>query len=117
MPSSRSHRIPLISEIFSFFRQCPLCAKTYDEKELTVIAMRGEEASVHIRCQACSAAYLVFVSQTYGGGTHAVAAVTDLTSEDARTLYNSKQFDENDLFSGYRVIHSNTFSSHFNKWF
>lgn len=92
-----------IQEGLKMMAQCPLCKKSYSEKEAKVVEEKNSAHLVHITCPHCyhSVLALVVVNQL---GMSSVGMITDLNIEDVSRLKKFDPISEDELLNFHSLL-------------
>jgi len=83
--------------------KCPLCQKEYGKFNLTVLDQTKEQTRLHLKCDYCESASLVFVVANQNG-ILSLGMVTDVTKEEARRALNSDPISGDDVMEIYEQL-------------
>ena len=86
-------------------RTCGVCAKEYQDRDITLIDRQDEVSLLHIQCPHCKHSMLAWLGPTLVG-MGMIGMVTDLSSEDMLRARGREAFGENDLLEYYDIIHN-----------
>lgn len=67
--------------------KCPLCQKEYGNFNITILDQKRGKATLHLKCEYCQTASLVFVIVNQSG-ILSLGMVTDVTKEEAKSMMN-----------------------------
>ncbi len=92
-----------IQEGLKLMAQCPLCKKSYSEKEAKILEERNNAHLIHITCPHCSHSILalVIVNQL---GMSSVGMVTDLGVDDVGRLRKFGPITEDELLNFHSLL-------------
>lgn len=80
--------------------KCPLCQREYGKFNLTILDQTKEKTRLHLKCDYCESASLVFVVANQNG-ILSLGMVTDVTKEEARRALNSEPISSDDVMDVY----------------
>ena len=83
--------------------KCPLCQKEYGRFNLTVLDQTKEQTRLHLKCDYCESASLVFVVANQNG-ILSLGMVTDVTKEEARRALDKDPVSQDDVMDVYAYL-------------
>lgn len=83
--------------------KCPLCQKEYGKFNFTVLDQTREKTRLHLKCDYCESASLVFVIANQNG-ILSLGMVTDVTKEEAQRALNKEPVSQDDVMTIYEHL-------------
>jgi hypothetical protein len=82
---------------------CPVCQKKYDPGRVTLLAEDGRKTALHLSCDGCGAASIVFVSVGKAGAV-SLGLLTDLEADEAKRFYGREAVTPDDALTLHRFF-------------
>lgn len=89
-----------------FVSRCPFCSAEYDLDGAKVIGEEDESTVVYVTCSECESSIVAIVAMS-GLGIVSLGLVTDMTAEDTKRFFGSKQVSSDELLKIYEVLKKN----------
>lgn len=86
-----------------FVSRCPFCSAEYDLDGAKVIGEEDESTVVYVTCSECESSIVAVVAMS-GLGIVSLGLVTDMTADDTKRFFGSKQISSNELLTMYEVL-------------
>lgn len=83
--------------------RCPVCNKKYRSTKMLVIDENDKRTTLHMTCESCSAATLVFVSLGQFGVV-TLGTLTDLEQSEARKMFQSEAVSANHVIEAHQFL-------------
>lgn len=83
--------------------KCPLCQKEYGNFNITILDQKRGKATLHLTCEYCQTASLVFVIVNQSG-ILSLGMVTDVTKEEAKRMLNREAVSADDVVEIYGLL-------------
>lgn len=83
--------------------KCPLCRKEYGNFNITILDQKRGRATLHLACEYCQTASLVFVVVNQSG-ILSLGTVTDVTKEEARRVMNRDAVSSDEVVEIYERL-------------
>lgn len=90
-----------------FVSRCPFCSAEYDLDGAKVVGEEDESTVVYVTCSECESSIVAVVAMS-GLGIVSLGLVTDMTADDTKRFFGSKQITSNELLTMYEVLKSNS---------
>ncbi len=90
-----------------FVSRCPFCSAEYDLDGAKVINEEENATVVYVTCGECESSIVAMVAMT-GLGVVSLGLVTDMTAEDAKRFFKSKEVTSDELLKIYEVLKKDT---------
>ena len=85
--------------------RCSVCNKPFQSARVLMLAEDSERTTLHVQCEDCGVASLVFVSHGQFG-VMSVGMLTDLVAEDARELYGKEPVSTDQVIEVHNFLKS-----------
>ncbi len=86
-------------------QKCPVCGAERNSLSYVPLGFDDDKTVMHISCKKCAGAAMIFVSQNEGG-MMTVGVLTDTTSTEARTFFDSDTISDNDVIAVHDYLNS-----------
>ena len=83
--------------------KCPLCKKEYGNFNITILDQKKGKATLHLTCDYCQTASLVFVIANQNG-ILSLGMVTDVTKEEAKRAMNREAVSVDEVVEIYQYL-------------
>lgn len=83
--------------------KCPLCQKEYGNFNITILDQKRGKATLHLACDYCQTASLVFVIVNQSG-ILSLGMVTDVTKDEAKKVMNREAISGDDVVAVYEHL-------------
>lgn len=83
--------------------RCMVCNKKHQPKAMVVLEEDEKRTALHLSCDGCGTASLVFLSLGQFG-VMSVGVLTDLEHEEARTLYRAEEVSSDDVIDTHQFL-------------
>ena len=83
--------------------KCPICNKKYGQTKILVLEEDANKTTFHVTCESCKISSLVFVSSGKMGIV-SLGMLTDLTREEARSLFKSEQVSVDNVIEVHEYL-------------
>lgn len=83
--------------------KCPLCRKNYGNFNITILDQKKGKATLHLACEYCQTASLVFVIVNQSG-ILSLGMVTDVTKEEAKSMMNREAVSVDEVVDVYKYL-------------
>jgi hypothetical protein len=94
-------KLPL-ENIQSLIR-CPVCNKKYRSMKMLVIEEDDKRTTLHMTCESCSAATIVYVSLGQFGVV-TLGTLTDLEQSEARQVFSGEAVSSNNVIEAHQFL-------------
>ncbi|MBP9728268.1 MAG: hypothetical protein KBD27_02720 [Candidatus Moranbacteria bacterium] len=94
-------KLPL-ENIQSLIR-CPVCNKKYRSMKMLVIEEDDKRTTLHMTCESCSAATIVYVSLGQFGVV-TLGTLTDLEQSEARRVFGGEAVSANNVIEAHQFL-------------
>ena len=94
-------KLPL-ENIQSLIR-CPVCNKKYKTNKMLVIDEDDKRTTLHMTCESCSAATIVFVSLGQLGVV-SLGTLTDLEQSEARAVFRGEAVSVDNVIEAHQFL-------------
>ncbi len=98
-------KLPL-ENIQSLIR-CPVCNKKYRSMKMLVIEEDDKRTTLHMTCESCSAATIVYVSLGQFGVV-TLGTLTDLEQSEARRVFSGDVVSANNVIEAHQFLKNYT---------
>jgi hypothetical protein len=98
-------KLPL-ENIQSLIR-CPVCNKKYRSMKMLVIEEDEKRTTLHMTCESCSAATIVYVSLGQFGVV-TLGTLTDLEQSEARRMFGEEAVSANQVIEAHQFLKNYT---------
>lgn len=89
-----------------FVSRCPFCSAEYDLDGAKVIGEEDDSTVVYVTCSECESSIVAIVAMS-GLGVVSLGLVTDMTAEDTKRFFGSKQVTSDELLHIYEILKKN----------
>jgi len=89
-----------------FVSRCPFCSAEYDLDGAKVIGEEDDSTVVYVTCSECESSIVAIVAMS-GLGVVSLGLVTDMTAEDTKRFFGSKQVTSDELLHIYELLKKN----------
>lgn len=86
-----------------FVSRCPFCSAEYDLDGAKVIGEEDDATMVYVTCSKCESSIVAMVAMT-GLGIVSLGLVTDMTAEDTKKFFGSKEVSSDELLKIYEIL-------------
>lgn len=86
-----------------FVSRCPFCSAEYDLDGAKVIGEEEDATVVYVACSKCESSIVAMVAMT-GLGIVSLGLVTDMTAEDTKKFFGSREVSSNELLAIYEKL-------------
>jgi DNA-directed RNA polymerase subunit RPC12/RpoP len=83
--------------------RCSVCDKPFQSARVLVLGEEDERTTLHVQCEACGMASIVFVSNGRFG-VMSVGMLTDLVSEDAQELFGREPVSADQVIEVHTLL-------------
>lgn len=83
--------------------KCPLCQKEYGKFNFTVLDQTREKTRLHLKCDYCESASLVFIIANQNG-ILSLGMVTDVTKEEAQRALDKEPVSQDDVMEIHEYL-------------
>ena len=98
-------KLPL-ENIQSLIR-CPVCNKKYRSTKMLVIDENDKRTTLHMTCESCGAATIVFVSLGQFGVV-TLGTLTDLDQSEARRMFQGEAVTSDNVIEAHQFLRDHT---------